>query len=42
MKKAEDHRQNTGESQSSWQFYLVVSAVAAGILIVILKGIGLF
>lgn len=42
MKNIEEHRQDPKESQSPWQFYLVVSAIAIGILMVILKGIGLF
>jgi hypothetical protein len=42
MKNAQNTQQASPESQTSWQFYLVISVIVLSVLTIALKAIGLF
>ena len=42
MKNIQNTQQTPSESQTSWQFYLVIGVIVLSVLTIVLKSIGLF
>jgi hypothetical protein len=42
MKNAQNTQQAPPESQTSWQFYLVIGVIILSVLTIVLKSVGLF